>query len=44
MKMDKDVEIDKGIHDSYEIEQEEEIMEIVQDLNKKGFSYFLIYS
>ena len=34
-KVDKDVEIDTGVHDRYEIEQEEEIMEIVQDLNKK---------
>lgn len=40
-KMDKDAEIDKGIHDSYEIEQEEEIMEIVQDLNKKDRYIFL---
>ena len=39
--MDKEVEIDKGIHDSYEIEQEEEIMEIVQDLNKKDRYIFL---
>ena len=34
-KIDKDVEIDTGIHDRYEIEQEEEIMEIVQDLNRR---------
>ena len=34
-KIDKNVEIDTGIHDRYEIEKEEEIMEIVQDLNKK---------
>ena len=40
-KVDKDVEIDTGVHDRYEIEQEEEIMEIVQDLNKKDRYIFL---
>lgn len=40
-KIDKDVEIDAGIHDKYEIEQEEEIMEIVQDLNTKDRYIFL---
>lgn len=39
-KIDKDVEIDAGIHDKYEIEQEE-IMEIVQDLNTKDRYIFL---
>ncbi|OQD33743.1 RNA polymerase factor sigma-70 [Bacillus toyonensis] len=39
-KIDKDVEIDAGIHDKYEIEQEE-IMEIVQDLNTKERYIFL---
>ncbi|EEL71611.1 RNA polymerase, sigma-24 subunit, ECF subfamily [Bacillus mycoides] len=40
-KIDKDVEIETGIHDKYEIEQEEEIMEIVQDLNTKDRYIFL---
>ncbi|HDR8065439.1 TPA: sigma-70 family RNA polymerase sigma factor, partial [Bacillus cereus] len=39
--IDKDVEIDTGVHDRYEIEQEEEIMEIVQDLNKKDRYIYL---
>ncbi len=39
--IDKDVEIDTGVQDRYEIEQEEEIMEIVQDLNKKYRYIFL---
>ncbi|HDR7914073.1 sigma-70 family RNA polymerase sigma factor [Bacillus pretiosus] len=40
-KIDKDVEINTSVHDRYEIEQEEEIMEIVQDLNKKDRYIFL---
>lgn len=40
-KIAQDVEIDTGIHDRYEIEKEEEIMEIVQDLNKKDRYIFL---
>ncbi|MGM2842355.1 sigma factor-like helix-turn-helix DNA-binding protein, partial [Bacillus cereus group sp. Bce002] len=40
-KIDKNVEIDTGIHDRYEIEKEEEIMEIVQDLNKKERYIFI---
>ncbi|MBG9830224.1 sigma-70 family RNA polymerase sigma factor [Bacillus sp. FSL M8-0063] len=40
-KIDKDVEIDTSVHDRYEIEQEEEIMEIVQDLNNKDRYIFL---